>query len=373
MSSHVGASSSSPSTPPTWSSLFGNQGSSCSDGQLDFFEVDNEVDVMDVPSDILEEGVELWKDHLGVHDSTMDRRVRGSKEKHDSLPIWVKIWDIPNKQMWTKKGISFIASRIGKPHCWDEATRKKQRLDYAKVCIEVPVNAKFHDCLSFNLGKVNQEQGTASTAKEKEPQENPLAIVVAWERITTSNQFQALTDEVEMDSDQAEVVNPIMLEQVVAEEGEICNLMPELQDPVTVHEQYVANLEEFSSIKEELTFHEVSNEFDDDREVFLDHQVNADFVVVVNKETITTITNKRETRQSKSQQQKPSKSSSPEKGRKQHPQQVQGRGEPKVGKLSCLPVYMPRIQGGKECTSGVRIPSPFASFYPSPMDILWGL
>ncbi|KAF9615234.1 hypothetical protein IFM89_022496 [Coptis chinensis] len=106
-----------------------------------------------------------------------------------------------------------------------------------------------------------------------------------------------------MDSDQAlEVVNPIMLEQVVAEEGEICNLMPELQDPVTVHEQYVANLEEFSSIREELTFHEVSNEFDDDREVFLDHQVNVDSVVVVNKETTTTITNKRETRQSKSQQ-----------------------------------------------------------------------
>ncbi|KAF9599426.1 hypothetical protein IFM89_037006, partial [Coptis chinensis] len=44
---------------------------------------------------------------------------------------------------------------IGKSHCWDEATQKKVRLDFAKVCIEVPVNAKYPNYLRFNLGNGN--------------------------------------------------------------------------------------------------------------------------------------------------------------------------------------------------------------------------
>ncbi|KAF9619705.1 hypothetical protein IFM89_008382 [Coptis chinensis] len=58
--------------------------------------------------------------------------------------------DIP-KQLWTKRGISFIASRIGKPHCWVKAAQSQKRLDFAKVCIEVPIGANYPDCLRFKL------------------------------------------------------------------------------------------------------------------------------------------------------------------------------------------------------------------------------
>ncbi|KAF9595583.1 hypothetical protein IFM89_001055 [Coptis chinensis] len=72
-----------------------------------------------------------------------------------SVPIWVKFHDVP-KQLWTKKGLSLIASRLGKPHCWDDATQRKTRLDFGKVCIEVKVYAQYPTSLKFKLkvGKI---------------------------------------------------------------------------------------------------------------------------------------------------------------------------------------------------------------------------
>ncbi|KAF9607508.1 hypothetical protein IFM89_036848, partial [Coptis chinensis] len=291
MSSHVGPSSSSPSTPPTWSSLFGNQGSSCSDGQLEFFEVDKEVDVMDVPSDILEEGVELWKDHLMgfFANKRLHFPVAKRNSTHIFSPNCISLFNATNQSDIKTIVLALTLTLVdlchhaqesevkGKPRIGSkQCARKKQRLDYAKVCIEVPINANFPDCLRFNLGKgviadvgveylwipstcslckklghkdttcssirvprtsaptnrnvnamknegqveprqqqttwvrrlaiattvtpingkitetipivneipeiMNQEQGTTSTAKEKEQQKNPLAIVVARER-----------------------------------------------------------------------------------------------------------------------------------------------------------------------------------------------
>ncbi|KAF9596624.1 hypothetical protein IFM89_012747 [Coptis chinensis] len=57
--------------------------------------------------------------------------------------------------------------------------------------------------------------------------DNHLAIVVAPVRITISNQFQALTDEVDMDTYQdLEGVNPLNQPQEVAAEGNFCSLLP---------------------------------------------------------------------------------------------------------------------------------------------------
>ncbi|KAF9611553.1 hypothetical protein IFM89_032953 [Coptis chinensis] len=40
------------------------QTSDCEDGNLEWIESDTTVDVVEVPDDILEEGIELWKDQL---------------------------------------------------------------------------------------------------------------------------------------------------------------------------------------------------------------------------------------------------------------------------------------------------------------------
>ncbi|KAF9603515.1 hypothetical protein IFM89_036788 [Coptis chinensis] len=68
-----------------------------------------------------------------------------------TVPIWVKLHDVP-KILWTKHGMSFIASRLGKPHCWDAASQKRSRLDYARACVEVLVDSLYPTYLKFRLG-----------------------------------------------------------------------------------------------------------------------------------------------------------------------------------------------------------------------------
>ncbi|KAF9620971.1 hypothetical protein IFM89_015793 [Coptis chinensis] len=67
------------------------------------------------------------------------------------IPIWVKFSAIP-KQLWTRKGISLIASRIRKPLSWDASTKNRQRLNFALVCVEVNVHDKYPKSLRFKLG-----------------------------------------------------------------------------------------------------------------------------------------------------------------------------------------------------------------------------
>lgn len=53
-----------------------------------------------------------------------------------SIPAWIKIHKLP-LECWTEAGLSRIASTIGKPIHVDNATAKRQRLDFARVCVEI--------------------------------------------------------------------------------------------------------------------------------------------------------------------------------------------------------------------------------------------
>lgn len=56
--------------------------------------------------------------------------------KLDSVPIWVKLSDIPS-DLWTDDGLSSIASLVGKPLQMDLLTFEGDKLHFAKVYIEV--------------------------------------------------------------------------------------------------------------------------------------------------------------------------------------------------------------------------------------------
>ncbi|KAF9587518.1 hypothetical protein IFM89_003555 [Coptis chinensis] len=73
------------------------------------------------------------------------------RKEIQTVPVWVKM-DLP-KILWTEKGISFVARRLGKPLCVDAATANRTRLNYVKVCIAVDASCKFPDHRKFNLGK----------------------------------------------------------------------------------------------------------------------------------------------------------------------------------------------------------------------------
>ncbi|KAF5185843.1 hypothetical protein FRX31_024563 [Thalictrum thalictroides] len=59
------------------------------------------------------------------------------RNRVNTMPVWANLYNLP-KTLWTKKGISFVASVIGHPLFSDSTTFKKERLEYAQVCIEVP-------------------------------------------------------------------------------------------------------------------------------------------------------------------------------------------------------------------------------------------
>lgn len=59
-----------------------------------------------------------------------------SKNHPASIPVWVKLHRLP-LEVWTQVGFSKIGSAIGKPIHVDEATSKRRRLDYARICVEI--------------------------------------------------------------------------------------------------------------------------------------------------------------------------------------------------------------------------------------------
>jgi len=67
-----------------------------------------------------------------------------STEHPSSIPAWIKIHKLP-LECWTEAGLSRIASSIGKPIHVDNATAKRQRLDFARVCVEVEAGDELPD------------------------------------------------------------------------------------------------------------------------------------------------------------------------------------------------------------------------------------
>ncbi|KAJ6356597.1 hypothetical protein OIU78_004652 [Salix suchowensis] len=58
------------------------------------------------------------------------------RNKINTLPVWVRLMGLPFP-LWNKQGLSLAASMVGKPLACDENTLNCNRLEYARVCVEV--------------------------------------------------------------------------------------------------------------------------------------------------------------------------------------------------------------------------------------------
>ncbi|GAV66802.1 DUF4283 domain-containing protein [Cephalotus follicularis] len=67
-----------------------------------------------------------------------------------TIPIWVKLTRIP-VQYWTKLGLSYIASVLGKPLHMDANTTKRHALSFARVCIDMEATSTFPDNIVLEL------------------------------------------------------------------------------------------------------------------------------------------------------------------------------------------------------------------------------
>ena len=69
--------------------------------------------------------IRKWEPGLGSLEFNMEK-----------LPIWIQMGNIP-LELFTQRGISYLASTLGNPLYTDRITANQQRLAYAKVCVEV--------------------------------------------------------------------------------------------------------------------------------------------------------------------------------------------------------------------------------------------
>ncbi|XP_020672131.1 uncharacterized protein LOC110092094 [Dendrobium catenatum] len=73
------------------------------------------------------------------------------REEFSSVPIWVKIHDLP-LAYWNSEGrISRIASKIGIPVVADKLTEQKARLTYARICVLVDNLTTFPEVIHVSL------------------------------------------------------------------------------------------------------------------------------------------------------------------------------------------------------------------------------
>ncbi|XP_056161606.1 uncharacterized protein LOC130135833 [Syzygium oleosum] len=78
--------------------------------------------------------------------------IRLERAKVTSVPIWVRLYNVPHV-LWTKKGLSYVYSVLGRPLYMDSATEQKRRLSYAKVCIRMNVDSSFPRKFDIDMGK----------------------------------------------------------------------------------------------------------------------------------------------------------------------------------------------------------------------------
>ncbi|KAI8535189.1 hypothetical protein RHMOL_Rhmol10G0154500 [Rhododendron molle] len=73
-----------------------------------------------------------------------------TKDQPSKIPAWIKILKLP-LEFWTAECFSKIASTIGKPLHVDQATAKKLRLDYARICVEIDAETDLPDDVQITI------------------------------------------------------------------------------------------------------------------------------------------------------------------------------------------------------------------------------
>ncbi|GAV93032.1 DUF4283 domain-containing protein/zf-CCHC_4 domain-containing protein, partial [Cephalotus follicularis] len=67
-----------------------------------------------------------------------------------SIPNWVKLSNVP-VHLWSKLGLSYIASVLGRPLYMDTPTTKRHSLNFARVCVDMLASSPFPSSIALDL------------------------------------------------------------------------------------------------------------------------------------------------------------------------------------------------------------------------------
>ena len=80
------------------------------------------------------------------------------------VPLWIKLDDVP-LCLWSKRGLGYVASFIGRPLQMDALTASRKNLEFARVCIKVNLEENLPEVIYPNM-----EGGSRV----------PIKVIYAW-------------------------------------------------------------------------------------------------------------------------------------------------------------------------------------------------
>ncbi|GAV88623.1 DUF4283 domain-containing protein/zf-CCHC_4 domain-containing protein, partial [Cephalotus follicularis] len=91
---------------------------------------------------------DIWGYHLALRKWTRGMSLK--LEDCNSIPVWVKLSNVP-VHLWTKLGLSYIASVLGRPLYMDALTTNRQALAFARICVDMSVASLFPNAILLDL------------------------------------------------------------------------------------------------------------------------------------------------------------------------------------------------------------------------------
>ncbi|GAV73166.1 DUF4283 domain-containing protein, partial [Cephalotus follicularis] len=91
---------------------------------------------------------DIWGCHLALKKWTKGMSLK--LEECSSIPVWVKLSNVP-VHLWTKLGLSYISSVLGRPLYMDAQTTNRQALNYARVCVDMTATSSFPSSILLDL------------------------------------------------------------------------------------------------------------------------------------------------------------------------------------------------------------------------------
>ncbi|KAE8732331.1 hypothetical protein F3Y22_tig00002237pilonHSYRG01790 [Hibiscus syriacus] len=133
-----------------WRKLFGG----AEKQSLIFFppKVSDGISMVKPPPAVIDEGIAEWNHLLILENGPWHvqnkplvlRKWEPSLQKLDfylkHIPDWVQLYNVP-LELYSRTSLSYIASTVGHPLYMDAITASKERLEYAKVCVEIGAGA----------------------------------------------------------------------------------------------------------------------------------------------------------------------------------------------------------------------------------------
>ncbi|XVF45289.1 hypothetical protein PTKIN_Ptkin02bG0193700 [Pterospermum kingtungense] len=97
--------------------------------------------------------------------------------------VWLHLWNVP-LELFTRKGLSYIANAIGNPLYMDNTTAERKKLVYAKVCVEIDVARKIPQDIKVVLDKTCPNRKVLIMFKYRDLSNKglKLMLLVLWMR-----------------------------------------------------------------------------------------------------------------------------------------------------------------------------------------------